>query len=95
MAWVVCHDAGSEDATIAWSVVAGAKYNLELKVAPSLAIFTNPLSWFTNVCHCNRSQGQHRRAGRVSERPLDARVETTALPGLPVSKLALLVLAFA
>mmetsp|Transcript_56477 Transcript_56477/g.134126 ORF Transcript_56477/g.134126 Transcript_56477/m.134126 type:complete len:333 (-) Transcript_56477:69-1067(-) len=31
MAWVVCHDAGSEDATVAWSAVAGAKYNLELK----------------------------------------------------------------
>ena len=52
MAWVVCHDAGSEDATIAWSAVAGAKYNLELKVAPSLAISRILFGWFANVCQC-------------------------------------------
>ena len=74
MAWVVCHDAGSEDATIAWSAVTGAKYNLELKVAllpPPLAN-VNETS-FTVLCHCERRKEQHRRAGRISERRLNAR----------------------
>jgi hypothetical protein len=32
MTWVMCHDAGSEDATLAFLAVEGAKYNLQLKV---------------------------------------------------------------
>lgn len=84
MAWVVCHDAGSEDATVAWSAVAGAKYNLELKVAPFPKIALS-LAFRTSF-NVNRSQGQQRCAGRVSCLKLHVRVDITARPGLPVGK---------